>query len=118
MDALSRRDWIRLAGVAAVGSSLSGLITGKAEAAGEAYTLPPLPYPVNALEPYLDAQTLTIHHDKHHAGYVRGLNSVLGKIEDARQKGDFSAIQSLSRTLSFHGSGHVLHSLYFANLSP
>ncbi len=82
------------------------------------YVLPDLPYPVDALEPHLDAQTLTIHHDKHHAGYVRGLNATLVKLEEARKSGDFSAVLALSRDLAFHGSGHLLHMLYFANLSP
>ncbi|KPL08099.1 superoxide dismutase [candidate division BRC1 bacterium SM23_51] len=82
------------------------------------YTLPPLPYAVDALEPHLDARTLTIHHDKHHAGYVRGLNATLAKLEEARAKSDFGQVQALSGALAFHGSGHVLHTLYFANLHP
>jgi Fe-Mn family superoxide dismutase len=49
---------------------------------------------------------------------VQGLNAALGKIEAARKNGDFSAAQDLSRALAFHGSGHLLHTLYFANLTP
>ncbi|OGP56946.1 MAG: superoxide dismutase [Deltaproteobacteria bacterium RBG_13_61_14] len=82
------------------------------------YELPALPYPPDALEPHLDGRTISIHHDKHHAGYVKGLNTTLEKLEEARAKNEFSAIQALSRALAFHGSGHVLHTLYFANLAP
>jgi len=83
-----------------------------------AYELPDLPYAADALEPYLSAEILTIHHDKHHAGYVRGLNSALGALADARSRGDYAAIRSLSRSVAYNGSGHVLHTLYFANLHP
>ena len=82
------------------------------------YKLPELPYAPDALEPYLDAATVSIHHDKHHAAYVKGLNDALAALDAARQKNDFAAAQALSRALAFHGSGHVLHTLYFANLGP
>ncbi len=125
MDILSRREWIRLVGASAAGAAAVGLPVKDSAATAnrragsvEPYTLPDLPYAVDALEPYLDARTLTIHHDKHHAGYVRGLNATLAKLEDAQKKGDFSAVQALLRALAFHGSGHVLHTLYFANLHP
>jgi len=125
MGALSRREWMRLLGVSAAGGAAMGVPIKESAGAGnpaaggvEAYALPDLPYPVDALEPYLDARTLTIHHDKHHAGYVRGLKATLAKLEDARKRGDFAAVQSVSRALAFHGSGHVLHTLYFANLHP
>ncbi len=84
----------------------------------EEYTLPDLPYPADALEPHLDERTLRLHHDKHHAGYVKGLNSTLEKIQEAHSAKDFSNIASLCGDLAFHASGHVLHTLYFAGLSP
>lgn len=84
----------------------------------EPYTLPPLPYPKNALDGYLSAEILELHHDKHHAGYVRGLNNALAGLEEARKKGDFSQVKALERELAFHGSGHVLHSLYWNSMSP
>jgi Fe-Mn family superoxide dismutase len=123
MEALSRREWMKLLGGSAAGAAVVGLALRPSPAVAspngiQPYELPDLPYPVDALEPYLDAQTLTIHHDKHHAGYVRGLNATLEKLEDARKKGDYSAVQDLSRALAFHGSGHVLHTLYFSNLTP
>ncbi len=85
---------------------------------GEQYTLPPLPYEADALGPHLDAETLTIHHDKHHAGYVRGLNGTLEKLTAARETGDYAKIKALSRALAFHGSGHVLHTLFWHSMTP
>jgi Fe-Mn family superoxide dismutase len=84
----------------------------------QAYTLPPLPYPKNALDGFLSAEILELHHDKHHAGYVKGLNNALAGLEEARKKGDFTHVKALERELAFHGSGHVLHSLYWNSMSP
>ena len=50
------------------------------------FTLPPLPYPTNALEPSIDAQTMEIHHDKHHAAYVNNLNAALEKAPELQGK--------------------------------
>ncbi len=121
MDELSRRDWMKFVGSSAVGAAavaLPGAALAQEGGGLSEYTLPDLPYAVDALEPHLDAKILTIHHDKHHAGYVRGLNAALKGLQDARAKGDYASIQSLSRAVAFHGSGHVLHSLYFANMRP
>jgi len=82
------------------------------------YELPPLPYAYDALEPVLDKQTLTIHHDKHHAGYVAGLNKTLEALEAARKSGDMSAVKALSKNLAFHGSGALLHALYWESMTP
>jgi Fe-Mn family superoxide dismutase len=80
--------------------------------------LPPLPYAYDALEPYIDQETLTLHHDKHHAGYVRGFNRAWEMLAKARASDDFGLIKHWSRELAFHGSGHVLHTLYWENMSP
>ena len=50
------------------------------------YTLPPLPYPTNALEPHIDAQTMEIHHGKHHHAYVTNLNAALEKAPELADK--------------------------------
>lgn len=82
------------------------------------YELPPLPYEYNALEPYLDENTLRLHHDNHHAAYVKGLNTALEKLQEAREKGDYALIHFWERNLAFNGSGHILHSIFWTNLSP
>ncbi len=82
------------------------------------YELPPLPYAYDALEPYIDEQTMRLHHDKHHQGYVNGLNTALEKLEAARNSGDFSAVKALSKAAAFHGSGHLLHSIFWPNMAP
>jgi Fe-Mn family superoxide dismutase len=79
--------------------------------------LPALPYSYDALEPYIDKETLSIHHDKHHAGYVKGLNNAIKKLAKARSEGDFSLIKHWSKELAFNGSGHILHTLYWENMS-
>ena len=82
------------------------------------YTLPDLPYDPGALEPHISARIMALHHDKHHAAYVNGANTALDKLSDIREKGDFSTIAMLEKNLAFHVSGHVLHSLFWTNLSP
>jgi Fe-Mn family superoxide dismutase len=82
------------------------------------YSLPDLPYAYEALEPVYDEKTLRIHHDKHHAGYVNGLNATLAKLEDARKGGDYAAVKALSGDLAFNGSGHILHSLFWHSVAP
>ncbi|HPU97655.1 MAG TPA: superoxide dismutase, partial [Candidatus Hydrogenedentes bacterium] len=52
------------------------------------HTLPELPYPYDALEPYIDAKTMELHHSKHHAAYVKGLNEAEAALAEARAKGD------------------------------
>lgn len=82
------------------------------------YELPELPYGYDALEPLLDRELLQLHHDAHHAAYVKGANDTLGKLEDARRSKKFEHIGQLEKNLAFNVSGHVLHSLLWKNLSP
>ena len=82
------------------------------------HELPPLPYDYNALEPYYDEQTMHLHHDKHHAAYVAGLNKAEEELAKARQTGDFALIQHWEKQLAFHGSGDLLHTLFWENMSP
>jgi Fe-Mn family superoxide dismutase len=81
-----------------------------------AHELSPLPYPYDALEPYIDEQTMRLHHDIHHAGYVKGLNNAEQKLAEAREAADFALIQHWSRQAAFHGSGHLLHSIFWPNM--
>ncbi|WP_194822391.1 superoxide dismutase [Micromonospora sp. S-DT3-3-22] len=82
------------------------------------YTLPDLPYDYGALEPAMSGQILELHHDKHHAAYVKGANDGLEQLAEARAKGDFSTLVGLEKTFAFNLSGHVLHSIFWGNLSP
>jgi len=82
------------------------------------YTLPDLPYDYGALEPSYSAKVLELHHDKHHAAYVSGLNATMDKLEEARASEDFGSIVGLQKNLAFNLSGHVLHSLFWQNLAP
>jgi Fe-Mn family superoxide dismutase len=82
------------------------------------YTLPELPYDYSALEPHYSAKLLELHHDKHHAAYVKGANATLDALARERERGDFAAINQLQKSLAFHISGHVLHSLLWKNMAP
>jgi len=120
---LNRRDLLTGAGpLAAAGwLGLSALVAEAQEKEmGEAapYVLPPLPYAYEALEPVIDAQTMKLHHDLHHAGYVKGLNAALDKLAEARKSGDYAAVKALSREVAFHGSGHLLHCVFWTNMTP
>lgn len=84
----------------------------------ERYSLPELPYPYDALEPHLSSEILDLHYNKHHAGYVKGANDTLEQLAQARREQSFGYIGQLEKSLAFHLSGHVLHSLLWKNLSP
>ena len=82
------------------------------------YELPTLGYDYNALEPVISAELLQLHHDKHHASYVKGANTILEKMNKARaDKADFDT-KATFKELSFHIGGHLLHSLFWENLCP
>lgn len=82
------------------------------------YALPDLDYDYSALEPHLSARIVEVHHSKHHQAYVDGANQTLERLAHARDHRDFGSLTGLEKSLSFHVSGHVLHSLYWSNLSP
>ena len=72
------------------------------------YALPDLRYDYGALEPHISGKILELHHDKHHAGYVRGANDTLEQLDEARHKGDLGRLAFLERALAFNLSGHIL----------
>lgn len=87
--------------------------------------LPPLPYPYNALEPHIDAQTMELHHDRHHASYVSNLNGALENNANLRNQSVESLIRNLNQvpedirtTIRNNGGGHVNHSMFWAIMSP
>src|SRR2546421_12924637 len=82
------------------------------------YTLPELAYDYSALEPHISGRIMELHHDKHHATYVKGGNTALEKLDSARRSGKFATISMLEKSLAFNVSGHVLHSIFWTNLGP
>ena len=82
------------------------------------YFLHPLPYAFDALEPHIDHMTLVIHHGKHHAGYVNGLNAATDKINELLTTENFSEIKHWEKQLAFNGAGHFLHTMYWNSMSP
>lgn len=82
------------------------------------YTLPDLPYDYGALEPHVSGRIMELHHGKHHAGYVKSANRTLERLDEARSTEDFTRLGALERALAFHLSGHILHSIFWQNLTP
>ena len=89
-----------------------------------AYELPPLPYDYNALEPHIDEQTMRIHHDKHHAGYVNNLNAAVEKHAQLAELSVEDLIRKLSEVpediravVRNNGGGHANHSLFWTTMS-
>jgi len=80
------------------------------------YTLPELPYKYDALEPWCSAETLHLHHSKHHAAYVAGANKSSKAIETI-DPSDSYQLAGAQAALAFNLGGHVLHSLFWLNLS-
>src|SRR5437899_5850472 len=82
------------------------------------YTLPALLYDYSALEPHIRGEIMELHHDRHHKAYVDGANQAVDALAEARARNDFTRIAALEHALAFHVSGHVLHSIFWMNLSP
>ncbi|ANS25058.1 superoxide dismutase [Rhodococcus opacus] len=83
------------------------------------YTLPELPYDYAALEPHISGKIMELHHDKHHATYVKAANTALEKMAEAREDGTIAdKALLLSRNLAFNLGGHTNHSIFWKNLSP
>ena len=120
------------------GAALASVVAPRSAAAGQAqappapaqtppgpFTLPPLPYPPAALEPHIDAQTMTIHHDRHHQTYVTSLNAALAKeptvagrkLEDLL-KNLASVPESIRTAVQNHGGGHFNHTQFWTLMAP
>lgn len=82
------------------------------------HKLPPLPYKYDALEPYIDTETMRIHHDKLHADYVKGLNKAEMMLAQARATNDYELVRHWEREAAFHGAGHYLHTIFWDVMSP
>lgn len=90
-----------------------------------AYSLPPLPYPNNALEPHFDAQTMEIHHTKHHQAYINKANAALEKHPELADKDVDELMRNLASVpedirgaIRNQGGGHSNHSFFWTILSP
>ena len=82
------------------------------------YTLPDLDYDYGALAPHIAPEIMELHHSKHHAAYVKGINDALEQLAAAREKGDLGAVNKLSKDAAFHLGGHINHSVFWKNMSP
>ncbi|PSS22545.1 hypothetical protein M430DRAFT_137899 [Amorphotheca resinae ATCC 22711] len=82
------------------------------------YTLPPLPYAYDALEPAISAQIMTLHHTKHHQTYINNLNAALVSQATATSKNDIVAQLHLQNAINFSAGGHINHTLFWENLTP
>src|SRR3954454_23035363 len=90
-----------------------------------AFSVPPLPYDYAALEPFIDEQTMRIHHDRHHAAYVNNLNAALANAPDLQQRDTTDLIahlsalpESLRTAVRNNGGGHVNHAIFWMIMSP
>ncbi|MFT4175686.1 MAG: Fe-Mn family superoxide dismutase [Luteolibacter sp.] len=130
-SSLDRRHFVKLGALAATAAMLP-LSSRAAEAGNKGaeltypYTLPDLPYPANALEPHIDAKTMEIHHGKHHATYIKNLNTALEKEQDLGKKTlgelltslDGVKDEALKATLRNNGGGHWNHAFFWNTLAP
>ncbi len=90
-----------------------------------AFELPPLPYAYDALEPYIDEQTMRLHHDKHHAAYVKNLNAALEKhpelnawtLEDLMSKIN-QVPEDIRTAVRNNGGGHINHTMFWQIMAP
>lgn len=89
------------------------------------YTLPPLPYAYDALEPYLDTDTMNIHHTKHHQTYINNVNAALEKHPDMQTKPLTWLLSHLDRVpedirnaVRNNGGGHFNHALFWTSMTP
>ena len=131
MNNIPRRDALKTLGLTALASaaatSLFAAEERKSATAKDSETgfkdgkfvLPPLPYGFTALEPAIDAQTMQLHHDVHHAAYVKGANVALEALAAiAAGSGDASLVAFWNGQLAFNGSGHALHTMFWNNMKP
>ena len=89
------------------------------------FTLPPLPYPHDALEPHIDRQTMETHHEKHHGTYVKNLNAALEKHPDLQSKTIEDLLRGINRVpedirtaVRNNGGGHANHSMFWQIMAP
>jgi len=128
---IDRRDFLAASGAAVLGWILPEVQKGqkKAVAANSVeYSLPPLPYPYDALEPYIDRETMKLHHDKHFKAYMDKLNAALPSVSSAKQatteelEGVLSGLDTIGdakvkTTVRNNGGGYYNHTVFFETMS-
>lgn len=126
---LNRRQAIGALAAAAAGAALSPALGESAETpptpTAPAFELPPLPWAVDALEPHLDAETMRLHHGKHHAGYVAKLNDAVAAAPQLAGRSVEQLLAELDRVpeavraaVRNQGGGHHNHTLFWSSLRP
>jgi Fe-Mn family superoxide dismutase len=123
----NRRDMLR-AGLGAASAAFADRVFVSEVSAAEAsigYTLPKLPYAFSALEPYIDAKTMEIHHDRHHQAYVDNLNKALASRAELKRKDPITLLKEIDtvpedirQAVINNGGGHVNHSLFWQMMAP
>ncbi|MGQ4648242.1 Fe-Mn family superoxide dismutase [Lyngbya aestuarii] len=91
----------------------------------DTFQLPPLPYDYSALEPYIDAETMRFHHDKHHAAYIKNLNAAVNKYPKLKSMSAEDLLRNLHRvpqdirtTIRNNGGGYVNHKMFWETMDP
>ncbi len=117
---ISRRSVIKTLAATTAALAMGDLLAQTPAAPTEAHKLPPLGYDYEALEPIIDAETMKIHHDKHHAAYVAKLNAAIAKAPDLANKSIEELLKVLDtlpeavrNDLRNHGGGHYNHTLFW-----
>lgn len=122
---MDRRHFVRLSALAAAAAWTPSQVWAEPPSS-QVQLLPPLPYAFGALEPHIDARTMEIHHDKHHATYVAGLNAALAGAPQMQQqplvgllsKLPATADEKLRTALRNHGGGHWNHTFFWESMTP
>jgi Fe-Mn family superoxide dismutase len=134
-QSIPRRGFLRLAGAGTMAVFASGQLEAFGQSESETknvkgekrmpHTLPNLPYDFDALEPYIDEQTMKIHHGKHHQAYINNLNAALEKHPDLTNKsvqdllsGIKSVPEDIRQTVINNGGGHLNHSMFWPLMAP
>lgn len=124
----NRRDFLKKTGLLGLTAIASKLVSneqlhaleqiGNQSEAVKPFSLPPLPYAYDALEPFIDKQTMEIHHSKHHQGYVDKLNKAVESKPDFNLEHAFKTISKMDIAIRNNGGGHYNHSLFWQLMKP
>ncbi|ACK70659.1 Superoxide dismutase [Gloeothece citriformis PCC 7424] len=126
---INRRNFLFILG-AGIGTTALGIYPRQGfaqtlEDNSEPFKLPPLPYSYNALEPYIDEETMRFHHDKHHAGYTKKFNAAISKYPDLKIQSAEELLSNIDKlpkniqtTVRQNGGGYLNHAIFWEIMSP